>query len=289
MHLKKVERLVLFLVPSAMKLDVSIGYYDALDAPSDSFPWSEEYYHPLAVFRWWTGMINLYLVFYSLHDPWFLKYILSKFKWFGFNFCVTGRSSRRIEGETVPSLHGKAELIQINFHSGINLWHSEWLSSRRGFYRRCDQSVLILAGYIKAPIHKNKSFWLAFVPQYLYSEVKKLPIFDVEVPEKCLKKWREHHQHYGREMSSALQDDDRDSKNSAADKVYRKYKEVRLQAEVSGLWTKTFSCACLFCSLLFPICRFCMVVLRTLRRVHGRWTKYSTTHSQYIMWCMTML
>ncbi|XP_021807143.1 probable RNA-dependent RNA polymerase 3 [Prunus avium] len=57
-------------------------------------------------------------------------------------------------------------------------------------------------------------------------EVKKLPIFDVEVPEKCLKKWREHHQHYGREMSSALQDDDRDSKNSAADKVYRKYKEI---------------------------------------------------------------
>lgn len=54
-------------------------------------------------------------------------------------------------------------------------------------------------------------------------------MFDVEVPEECLKKWREHYQHYRSEMSSAMQDDDRDSKNNAADKVLRKYKEVRLQ------------------------------------------------------------
>ncbi|ONH97965.1 hypothetical protein PRUPE_7G221200 [Prunus persica] len=57
-------------------------------------------------------------------------------------------------------------------------------------------------------------------------EVKKLPMFDVEVPEECLKKWREHYQHYRSEMSSAMQDDDRDSKNNAADKVLRKYKEI---------------------------------------------------------------
>ncbi|VVA10487.1 PREDICTED: probable RNA-dependent [Prunus dulcis] len=57
-------------------------------------------------------------------------------------------------------------------------------------------------------------------------EVKKLPMFDVEVPEECLKKWREHHQHYRSEMRSAMQDDDRDGKNNAADKVLRKYKEI---------------------------------------------------------------
>ncbi|CAL2274876.1 unnamed protein product [Prunus armeniaca] len=57
-------------------------------------------------------------------------------------------------------------------------------------------------------------------------EVKKLPMFDVEVPGECLRKWREHHQHYRSEMSSAMQDNDRDSKNNAADKVFRKYKEI---------------------------------------------------------------
>ncbi|CAN6541027.1 unnamed protein product [Malus baccata var. baccata] len=57
-------------------------------------------------------------------------------------------------------------------------------------------------------------------------EVKKLPIFDVEVPEECLIKWREQYKQYRRDMTTALQDDDREGKNQAAGEVITKYREI---------------------------------------------------------------
>ncbi|KAM0969661.1 hypothetical protein TB2_017503 [Malus domestica] len=57
-------------------------------------------------------------------------------------------------------------------------------------------------------------------------EVKKLPIFDVEVPEECLIKWREQYKQYRRDMTSALRDDDREGKNQAAGEVITKYREI---------------------------------------------------------------
>lgn len=62
-----------------------------------------------------------------------------------------------------------------------------------------------------------------------YAEVEKLPIFDInEVPGACLDKWEDLHQQYRSEMSSALQDNDKESKNQSAEVVIRKYKKVNI-------------------------------------------------------------
>ncbi|KAK9939775.1 hypothetical protein M0R45_016463 [Rubus argutus] len=63
-------------------------------------------------------------------------------------------------------------------------------------------------------------------------EVEKLPIFDIkEVPGTCLDKWEELHRHYRSEMASALQDDDKESKNQSAEVVIRKYKKILYEAD----------------------------------------------------------
>lgn len=61
---------------------------------------------------------------------------------------------------------------------------------------------------------------------FLYAEIGKLPLFEVDVPEKCSKKWKKLYQDYRNEMTSALGDEDKQGKNQAATAVIRKYKEV---------------------------------------------------------------
>lgn len=61
---------------------------------------------------------------------------------------------------------------------------------------------------------------------FLYAEIRKLPLFEVDVPENCLKKWEKLYQDYRNEMTSALGDEDKQGKNQAATGVIRKYKEV---------------------------------------------------------------
>lgn len=60
-----------------------------------------------------------------------------------------------------------------------------------------------------------------------YSEVRKLPCFDVEVPEACMFTWRKHYEQYRQDMSAALQHG-QEGKNEAADEVIIKYKKVML-------------------------------------------------------------
>ncbi|KAM2643894.1 hypothetical protein EV1_017650 [Malus domestica] len=56
---------------------------------------------------------------------------------------------------------------------------------------------------------------------------EKLPCFDVEdLPKECLKKWHELYNKYRSEMNSVLQNDDKDGKNKAADKIIGRYKEI---------------------------------------------------------------
>lgn len=61
---------------------------------------------------------------------------------------------------------------------------------------------------------------------FLYAEIRKLPLFEVDVPEKWEKKWEKLYRDYRNEMTSALGDEDKDGKNQAATAVIRKYKEV---------------------------------------------------------------
>ena len=59
------------------------------------------------------------------------------------------------------------------------------------------------------------------------SEIWKLPCFDIEVPEACWNKWKEHYEQYRQEMTNAMSNGDV-GKNEAAEEVIRKYKKVRL-------------------------------------------------------------
>ncbi|XP_030952374.1 probable RNA-dependent RNA polymerase 5 isoform X1 [Quercus lobata] len=56
-------------------------------------------------------------------------------------------------------------------------------------------------------------------------EVRKLPCFDVEVPEACMEKWKEHYEQYRQDMTAALQNGC-EGKNEAADEVIKKYKMI---------------------------------------------------------------
>lgn len=62
-------------------------------------------------------------------------------------------------------------------------------------------------------------------------EIRKLPLFEVDVPEKCLEKWKKLYDDYRNEMTSALGDEDKQGKNQAATGVIRKYKEILYEAE----------------------------------------------------------
>ncbi|KAF3442984.1 hypothetical protein FNV43_RR16902 [Rhamnella rubrinervis] len=62
-------------------------------------------------------------------------------------------------------------------------------------------------------------------------EIRKLPCFDVEVPEPCLKKWMDCYENYRADMSLALQDDDRERKDEAANEVIKKYKKILYEAD----------------------------------------------------------
>ncbi|KAB2618468.1 RNA-dependent RNA polymerase 5 [Pyrus ussuriensis x Pyrus communis] len=56
---------------------------------------------------------------------------------------------------------------------------------------------------------------------------EKLPCFDVEdLPKECLKKWDELYKKYRSEMNCVLQNDDKEGKNKAADKIIGRYKEI---------------------------------------------------------------
>lgn len=73
-----------------------------------------------------------------------------------------------------------------------------------------------------------------------HSEIRKLPCFDVEVPEPCLEKWKACYENYRAEMSLALQGD-RECKNEAANQVIKKYKKVMLKKFVLNKHEKQFS------------------------------------------------
>ena len=60
-------------------------------------------------------------------------------------------------------------------------------------------------------------------------EIIKLPCFDVEVPEQCLKKWKDCYGNYRVDMSLALQDNDRECKNEALKEVIKKYEKMMLK------------------------------------------------------------
>lgn len=70
---------------------------------------------------------------------------------------------------------------------------------------------------------RNKNLRYTFT--WCYSEVGKLPCFDVEVPKVCLDKWKELYEQYRQEMCTALQQGP-EGKNEAADEVIKKYKMV---------------------------------------------------------------
>lgn len=61
----------------------------------------------------------------------------------------------------------------------------------------------------------------------IYAEIWKLPYFDINVSDSCLKIWKERYESYKQEMSNALKYNDL-SKNDAANSVLQKYKQVGL-------------------------------------------------------------
>lgn len=61
-------------------------------------------------------------------------------------------------------------------------------------------------------------------------EVWKLPAFEVAVPERYLNKWKELYNQYRHDMTEALKRS-QDLKNSAADEVIKKYKQLLYEAE----------------------------------------------------------
>ncbi|KAL4572263.1 hypothetical protein LXL04_019033 [Taraxacum kok-saghyz] len=60
-------------------------------------------------------------------------------------------------------------------------------------------------------------------------EIRKLPYFEVSVPDWCLKMWKERYESYRQEMSNALKYNDL-SKNDAANTVIQKYKQLLYDA-----------------------------------------------------------
>ncbi|XP_030488896.2 probable RNA-dependent RNA polymerase 5 isoform X4 [Cannabis sativa] len=67
---------------------------------------------------------------------------------------------------------------------------------------------------------------------YSKTEVWKLPCFgDDIIPEDSLKKWKEYHTNYKKEMCDALKNKDNELKTNAADEVLRKYKKLLYEAE----------------------------------------------------------
>lgn len=138
---------------------------------------------------WYRKSVASYLQFawsliFEVHLP---------FKWFGcalklwFNFWLTGGNSWRIEVESVPSLHGKGKLIQINVHFGINLWHSERLSSRRCFNQRCDNSIFNISWLLKLLSIKTRVFDLPF---FLYASLQKSRNFLCSMSKSLRSAWR---------------------------------------------------------------------------------------------------
>ncbi|GMN50613.1 hypothetical protein TIFTF001_019771 [Ficus carica] len=57
-------------------------------------------------------------------------------------------------------------------------------------------------------------------------EIRKLPCFDVDVPENCWKSWKGNYDMYRAEMFNALSNNDSNVKNKAADKIITKYKKL---------------------------------------------------------------
>lgn len=125
---------------------------------------------------------------------------------------------------------------------------------------------------------------------WCYSEVGKLPCFDVEVPKVCLDKWKELYEQYRQEMCTALQQGP-EGKNEAADEVIKKYKMVIIYASLNSQF---FTCMKshlhpwkLETPFPFPVSpnhfyrRYCME-LQSLKKVKGWWKKSLTRLLQYI-------
>ncbi|KAI3421726.1 RNA-dependent RNA polymerase, partial [Psidium guajava] len=54
----------------------------------------------------------------------------------------------------------------------------------------------------------------------------KIPYFDVEIPRDCLMEWGRHYTEYRKEMRAALQEGPQEVKDSSADDVIKKYKQL---------------------------------------------------------------
>lgn len=60
-------------------------------------------------------------------------------------------------------------------------------------------------------------------------EIRKLPFFDVEVPQACRSKWENYYTQYKFEMTCTLQNNkDRETKDEAAKEVIGNYKKVTI-------------------------------------------------------------
>jgi hypothetical protein len=81
---------------------------------------------------------------------------------------------------------------------------------------------------INSPLSANsfKGFNLLLI--YVPSEIRKLPCFDVEIPEPCKHKWRRLYIQYRQDMSKALSDVDRPNSNEEANQVIKMYKQVSI-------------------------------------------------------------
>ncbi|XP_024185026.1 probable RNA-dependent RNA polymerase 3 [Rosa chinensis] len=62
-------------------------------------------------------------------------------------------------------------------------------------------------------------------------EIRKLPLFEDDVPEDRLKEWEKRYKEYRKKMTSAMGNEDKESKNQAANIVIREYKEILFEAE----------------------------------------------------------
>jgi len=76
---------------------------------------------------------------------------------------------------------------------------------------------------INSPSSANNLFLLIYVP----SEIRKLPCFDVDIPEHFKHKWGKLYLEYRHNMSNAL-NGDRSNSNEEANEVIKMYKQVSI-------------------------------------------------------------
>jgi hypothetical protein len=92
--------------------------------------------------------------------------------------------------------------------------------------------MLTINSPLSANSFKGFNLLLLLLLIYVPSEIRKLPCFDVEIPEHCKHKWRRLYIQYRQDMSNALRQDmsdgDRSNSNEEANQVIKMYKQVSI-------------------------------------------------------------